>query len=50
MDKALELGLKIVGVIPRGNERISQEVYKRSVEDVRWNTESVVKAIRTHSK
>lgn len=50
MDKALELGLKIVGVIPRGNERISQEVYKRSVEDVRWNTESVVKAIRSHSK
>ena len=50
MDKALELGLKIVGVIPRGNERISQEVYKRSVEDVRWNTESVVNAIRKHSK
>lgn len=50
MDKALELGLKIVGVIPRGNERISQEVYKRSVEDVRWNTESVVEAIRKYSK
>lgn len=50
MDKALELGLKIVGVIPKGNERISQEVYKRSIEDVRWNTESVVNAIRKHSK
>ncbi len=50
MDKALELRLKIVGVIPRGNERISQEVYKRSVEDVRWNTESVVNAIKTYSK
>ena len=50
MDKASELGLKIVGVIPRGNERISQEVYKRSVEDVRWNTESVVEAIRKYSK
>lgn len=50
MDKALELGLKIVGVIPRGNERISQEVDKRSVEDVRWNTESVVEAIRKYSK
>lgn len=50
MDKALELGLNIVGVIPRGNERISQEVYKRSVEDVRWNTESVVNAIKTYSK
>ena len=50
MDKALELRLKIVGVIPRGNERISQEVYKRSIEDVRWNTESVVNAIKTYSK
>lgn len=50
MDKALELRLKIVGVIPRGNERISQEVYKRSVEDVRWNTESVVNAIKKYSK
>lgn len=50
MDKALELGLNIVGVIPRGNERISQEVYKRSVEDVRWNTESVVNAIKKYSK
>ena len=50
MDKALELGLKIVGVIPRGNVYISQEVSKRSVEDVRWNTESVVNAIRKHSK
>lgn len=50
MDKALELRLKIIGVIPRGNERISQEVCKRSVEDVRWNTESVVNAIKTYSK
>lgn len=50
MDKALELGLKIVGVIPRGSEYISQEVYKRSVEDVKWNTESIVEAIRKHSK
>lgn len=50
MDKALELGLKIVGVIPWGNERISQEVCKRSVVDVRWNTESIVDAIRTYSK
>lgn len=50
MDKALELGLKIVGVIPWGNEKISQEVCKRSVIDVRWNTESIVDAIRTYSK
>lgn len=50
MDKALDLGLKIIGVIPRGNERISQEVYSRSETDVRWNTESIVDAIRKYSK
>lgn len=50
MDKAMELGLKIIGVIPRGNERISQEVCSRSETDVRWNTESIVDAIRKYSK
>lgn len=50
MDKALELGLKIVGVIPRGNKYVSKEVSQRSVENVRWNTESVVEAIRKYSK
>lgn len=42
--------IPIVGVIPRGNERISSEVYNRSVMDVKWNTESIVNAIRSHSK
>lgn len=50
MDKAKELGLKVIGVIPWGQERISQEVYKRSVIDVRWNADSIVDAIRTYSK
>lgn len=50
MDKAKELGLKIIGVIPRGQERISQQVYARSVTDVRWNADSIVDAIRTYSK
>lgn len=50
MDKAKELGLNVVGVIPWGQERISQEVYQRSVKDVRWNTESIVAAIRQHAK
>ena len=50
MDKAKELGLKVIGVIPRGQERISQEVYKRSVIDVHWNTDSLVDAIRKYSK
>ena len=50
MDKAKELGLKVIGVIPWGQERISQEVYKRSVINVRWNADSIVDAIRTYSK
>ena len=50
MDKAKELGLKIIGVVPRGQERISQEVYNRSVVDVRWNADSIVDAIRKYSK
>lgn len=50
MERTKELGLKVVGVIPWGQERISQEVYKRSIVDVRWNGDSIVAAIRTYSK
>jgi hypothetical protein len=50
LDKALELEIPIVGVIPRGAERISTVVSSRSKEDVRWNTESIVEAIRTWAK
>lgn len=50
MDKAKELGLNVIGVIPRGQERISKEVYTRSVKDVRWNADSIVEAIREYSK
>ena len=50
MDKAKELGLNVVGVIPWGQERISQEVFNRSKIDVRWNTESIVAAIRRYAK
>ncbi len=50
MDKAKELGLNVIGVIPRGQERISKQVYERSVIDVRWNADSIVDAIRKYSK
>ena len=46
LDTATELYIPIVGVIPRGQERISSTVSSRSKEDVRWNTESIVEAIR----
>jgi hypothetical protein len=50
LDKAIELGVPIVVVIPRGQERISKTVSDRSKENVRWNTESIVEAIRTWAK
>jgi hypothetical protein len=42
--------IPIVGVIPRGQERISATVTQYSKTDVRWNTESIVNAIRTYAK
>jgi hypothetical protein len=50
LDKAIELDVPIVGVIPRGQERISITVSSRSKENVRWNTESIVEAIRKWAK
>jgi hypothetical protein len=50
LDKAIELDVPIVGVIPHGQERISTTVSSRSKEDVRWNTESIVAAIRKWAK
>lgn len=49
LDKAIELGVPIVGVIPRGQDRISTIVSSRSVAVVRWNTESIIAAIRAHA-
>jgi hypothetical protein len=50
LDKAIELGVPIVGVIPWEQERVSTMVSSRSKEDVRWNTESIVEAIRRWAK
>lgn len=50
IETAKELGIPIVGIIPRGQERISQLVYANSIYDVRWNTESIVQAIRDYAK
>lgn len=50
MDTAINNDIPIIGVVPRAQERISQEVYKRSKTDVRWNTESIIEAIRTYAK
>lgn len=50
IETAKELGVPIVGIIPRGQERISRIVYDNSVADVRWNAESIVEAIRNYSR
>lgn len=39
----------IIGVIPRGAERIPLEVTRVSKEMVRWNSDSIVSAIRKYS-
>ena len=41
--------IPIVGVVPHGQERISSTVQKYATTIVRWNTESIVKAIRTYA-
>lgn len=50
LETAQANNISIVGVIPRGQERISTEVSSRSIVDVKWNTESIVDAIRAHGK
>ncbi|MBR6093173.1 MAG: TIR domain-containing protein [Bacteroidales bacterium] len=49
LDKAIEKGIPIVGVVPWGHERISRIVSSRANEIVRWNTESIVDAIRRNA-
>ncbi len=46
LDTAIDNNIPIVGVIPKGQTRISQVVASRSKTNVRWNTESIVTAIR----
>ena len=46
LDTALEENVPIVGVIPRGQERVSSTVSSRAKECVKWNVESIIEAIR----
>jgi len=50
LDKAIELEVPIVGVAPWGQERVSKIVSDRAKEVVRWNTESIIAAIRKWAK
>ena len=46
LNQAVSQGKPILGVIPWGQERVSDVVRSKADEIVRWNTESVVDAIR----
>lgn len=50
LDKAIQLDVPIVGVVPLGQKRVSKTVSERAVEVVRWNTESIVATIRKWAK
>lgn len=50
LETAYSISKPIVGVVPWGQERISTTVQRYSKVDVRWNTESIVNAIRTYAE
>lgn len=46
LNQAIQQGKPILGVIPWGQERVSETVRSKADAIVRWNTESIVEAIR----
>lgn len=46
LETAISMGKPILGVVPWGQLNVSQVVKNNAVEIVRWNTESIVEAIR----
>jgi hypothetical protein len=49
IDIAKKYNKPIIGVIPQGQERVPVEVQNAASEMVRWNTDSIVTAIRKWS-
>lgn len=50
IETAKGLGVPVVGIIPYGQQRVSQMVTNNSIVDVHWNTESIVSAIREYAR
>ena len=50
LSTAVNNGKNVVGVIPRGAQRISTTIKEYSSTNVNWNTDSIVSAIRQYSK
>jgi uncharacterized protein YdaL len=49
LETAYNNSIPIIGVIPRGQERISSTVNTYSKINVKWNTESIVEKIRIYA-
>ncbi|MBL0389487.1 TIR domain-containing protein [Tumebacillus sp. ITR2] len=49
MELAQKHGIPIIGVVPRGQQRVPLEVKQAAVTMVSWNTRSIVTAIRKRS-
>lgn len=50
LNEASSKGIPIIGVVPWGQERVSKIVQDKARTIVRWNTESIVDAIRLYAK
>ncbi|PWG81182.1 TIR domain-containing protein [Pararcticibacter amylolyticus] len=50
LETAYQRYIPVVGVAPFGQQRVSKIVQDYSIQVVRWNTESIVNAIRTYAK
>ena len=50
IDKAKELGLKVIGVVPKGQKKISPDVGEKTDLIVPWNANSIMEAIYKHPK
>lgn len=49
IDESERLGKPIIGIRPRGAERLPKEVQKAAKEMVGWNTDSIVAAVRKYA-
>ena len=50
IDKAKELGLTVIGVVPKGQKKISPDVGEKTDMIVPWNADNIIEAIRKYSK
>ena len=48
IDESKRMGMPILGIVPYGQERIPLYVQQNATEILRWNTASIVSAIRRY--